>query len=341
MAFDFRKKLLDFAMLAVTIMVLVCPIMSTATETDSYTYSCIKLEDSSDKINLKLNQIIESVVSKINQNILKNSKSKFTLTEVFSLYYFKSMFVDDYGQDAFSVFEMCIDTNKCKGWPYFERISVSPQESIYSEANYSSLTKKYLASNIEACGVRFSTDKLTHLLKDGFRYYYAKQNFGYSQEDIERISKFSESTIMGLKSTGVYSGADDVANMNGVRFFEDLLSKHLIKTRNGLIALQPVNICNYIDSRFDERVLKNIYIADVQKNKAIQSAIHKRIEQCSIENRDTILARISSPKSITMTDKFATGFKNISELANSDSWSLKKIMDNFFPTPKDYDHHIY
>lgn len=336
MTFVFKKKLLDFATLAVTILVLTCPIASMATETDSYTYSCIKLEDSSTKLNDKLNQILKEVALKINQSLAKNSKS--SIKELFSYYYFKKMFVDDYGQDAFSVFEMCIDTNRCEGWPYFERITVEPKESVYFESNYSRFTKKYLASNIEACGVRFSTDKLTHMLKDGFRYFYAKNNFGLSDADILRISKFSETTVMGIKSTGVYSAADIFANVRGVHFFENLIEKHLVKLHNNSIQFRNVNICEFVDSNFDERVLKNVY---PEKNNELRIAIQKRINQCSDKDRESILARTHEAMSVTNTERAIVTFRNITEIINPDAGMLKKILDNFYPTVKEHRQPVY
>jgi len=336
MTFVFKKKRLAFTILAVTIMVLACPIMSKATEPDSYTYSCIKLEDSSAKINDKLNQILREVVSEINQSLAKNSKS--SIKELFSYHYFKKMFVDDYGQDAFSVFEMCIDTNRCEGWPYFERIALYPKESVYFESNYSRLTKKYLASNIEACGVRFSTDKLTHMLKDGFRYFYGKNKFGLSDEDVLRISKFSETSIMGVKSTGVYSAADIVANVQGVHFFENLMNKHFVKQPNKSLQFKSVNICEFIDSNFDERVLKNVY---PEKSNELKIAIQKRINQCSEQNREVVLARTHEALSITGTEKAIVTFKNISEIINPDAKMLKRIMDNFYPSVKEDRYPIY
>lgn len=325
--------------MSVTILVLTCPIVSPATETDSYTYSCIKLEDSSRKINFKLNEILRDMVSRINGDISRAKKpNDINIKNSFSYYYYKEMFVDDYGADAFSVFETCIDTNKCEGWPYFERVSVNPEESIYFETDFSHLSKKYLASNIEACGVRFSTDKLTHMLKDGFRYFYAKNYFGLNNADILRISKYSESTIMGLKSTGVYSPADTIANIKGVEFFENLLAKHLLKQKNGLVQFRDVEICDFINPNFDERNLKNSY---VNKSQILQSAIEKRILQCSDSDREKILSRTHDPKSIENSEKAMVTFRNISEIFNSDARMLKKIMGNFFPSTKDYNYPVY
>ena len=321
---SFKQHLLELSAIALAIMVLVCPKMSVAAENDPYTYSCIPLEDSAAKVNYKLNEILEEVIGTVNRDIAKFKRnSSDTYAEFyFSHYYYKNMFVDKYGHDAFGVFETCIDTNTCEGWPYFERISLKPGESIYSEAKYTKLSKKFVSSTIQLCDVRMGTDKLTHLLKDGFKLYNATKQYNSTHDELLKYSMISENTFFGKKTTGVYSRADIVANTSGIKFFEDLFSKHLVRQKNGQLKFSKVNICDYVNSKFDERVSKNTYSEDAAKVAILNEAILNRVKQCSDENKLEILARKSQPASIGDSDKALSFFSGVIDFITSSDFRL-------------------
>lgn len=307
------KKHISVLSIAVfTVTALICP-LATATETDSYTYSCVPLEDSSEKLNIKLNEILSSVVGLVNQDIMKFNyqKSDSKVEFSFSYQYYKMMFVDEYGMNTFSAFETCIDTNKCKGWPKFERIFLLPKESIYSEADYNGLSKKFVASNIEACGVRFGVDKLSHLLKDGFMLYDASKSRDITDEELFRYSQVSEETFYGKLGSAIYSNGDIEANLNGVKLFRDLFSKHIIRQNDGLVRFIPLNICEYINPKFDERISKNKYYESKETNEKLFKVIEKRTHQCTAEKRDKILARLGTPNYVSDNDRMAVALKNI------------------------------
>lgn len=323
--------------MAITILVSLSPKTSLATETDSYTYSCIQIEDSSTKINMKLNEIFRDVVAKSNRDLVKHSNHSTPWQFYIWYHYYKEMFVDNFGQNTFSEFETCINTNKCEGWPYFERIYIYPSESVYALANYNLVTKNHVAANIEACGVRFSTDKLTHLLKDGFRLFYAKKERGYSDLKLVRISQLSEETFFGKSSTGVFSRADMQANISGAKLFENLFQKHITK-KGGRLEYTPINICNYINPHFDERIATNQYSESPKKVRALLKAIEERKNSCFDDRRDEILARKPDPLSITMVEEWVTGISNIKNIFNSELREVKKVLiDPLFESKEKYD----
>src|SRR5690606_10511655 len=118
---------------------------------DAYTYAHIELEDSAAKVNAKLNEILQNVAARINQLRGLQRMNDTDIEFHFSQFYFEEMFSDDLAADVFSDFEICIDSNRCENWPEFERVYVYPEESIYYEADYSKITKKYIASTINLC----------------------------------------------------------------------------------------------------------------------------------------------------------------------------------------------
>lgn len=306
-----KPSLLVYALFLWVFTALVCPKVAVATETDSYTYSYIDLEDSAEKLNQVTNQLLKEVVSQVNAEVLRNKKNTgktSTDTDIefyFSHYFAKLMFQGTVADNVFSQFETCIDSNSCSGWPYFERIALLPSESIYFEADYSMITKKYVASNIKACGVRFSTDKISHFFKDGFRYYNGSKDSGYAstEKQVERYSILFEQYEMGGLATGVYSKADIYANLQGYRFFNNILSKYLIKNRDGTVQIKDIDLCDYIDSKFDERLNTNVYTKK-DKLEALNKAKNKRRSPSPTDpSREEILARKHHPGQLTPLER--------------------------------------
>jgi len=259
-------------------------LLGKATETDSWTYRHIQLEDSASKINSIFDRQLEEIVRQVNlqnQQQLQKTGQPLTDSEIerqMSALYFKKNFKGKIADDVFGMFELCIDSNNCAAWPKFERIQLKPEESVYAQANYSEVTKHFVASQIQLCGVRMGTDKLTHMLKDGFRFYDYSMDASHPDWDekkVRDVSLYLENTVMGTKFTGVFCASDIEANVQGYHLFNKLFRQTKRDPNTGMIETPKVDLCDYVNAGFDETVLKNRYVHS-NKLDQLEAAIQER-----------------------------------------------------------------
>ena len=99
-------------------------------------------------------------------------------------------------------------------------------DSIYYFKPSNQLT---LSPTIKMFDIEFGTDKIEHLLQQGWTYYEirrAELANGKTPADADKKAtewgKLSERTYYGLMSSGVYSNADLAANYAGMRFYEGM-----------------------------------------------------------------------------------------------------------------------
>ena len=235
-----------------------------ASESDPWTYAYIPLADSAAKINERLGHLIQSIVDRVNAKYADAAPYPDDTTLEFAFF---AEFRDRYIRDvAWGIFERCIGTNSCRGWPQFERIQMYPEESVFGAVRWRYIPARFhLASIIEVCGVRMGADKITHFFDDGFHYFNAlrSKRKNFEPEDIRRLSMTYEYTYMGAQLTGIVSRADVEANLAGVRFYSDIFGGEAPMVardlRNRLILLRRPDICSYVTRQFDERVLPNEY----------------------------------------------------------------------------------
>ena len=195
-----------------------------ASESDPWTYAYIPLADSATLVSNQLGILIQSVIDKINSKYVNNPSPGDTELEFRFFTEFRSSHIRDV---TWGVFERCIGTNNCQGWPQFERIQMYPEESVYHQGRWRYIPSRFhLASIIKVCGVRMGADKITHLFDDGFHYFNAlrSKRKNLDLEDIKTLSMAFERSYMGTRITGIVSYADIEANLAGVRFYSDFFS---------------------------------------------------------------------------------------------------------------------
>lgn len=235
--------------------------ITNASESDPWTYSYIPLADSATLISNRLENMIQTVIDKTNSSYSKGPSPADTELEFRFFTEFRSSHIRDV---AWGVFERCIGTNNCPGWPRFERIQMYPEESVYHAGQWRYIPSRFhLASIIKVCGVRMGADKITHLFDDGFHYFNAirsKRN-DFDLEDIKTLSLAFERTYMGTRLTGIVSYADVEANLAGVQFYSDFFGGRapmIGRNADGLLTLsRKPEICDYVSEDFDERNLPN------------------------------------------------------------------------------------
>jgi hypothetical protein len=234
-----------------------------ASESDPWTYAYIPLADSATLVSNQLGILIQSVIDKINSKYAKTPSAGDTELEFRFFTEFRSSHIRDV---TWGVFERCIGTNNCQGWPKFERIQMYPEESVYHQGRWRYIPSRFhLASIIKVCGVRMGADKITHLFDDGFHYFNALRGKrkNLDLEDIKTLSMAFERSYMGTRITGIVSYADIEANLAGVQFYSDFFagsSPMIGRDVNGFLTmLRKPDICDYVSDKFDERILPNDY----------------------------------------------------------------------------------
>ena len=239
------------------------PGIAKASESDPWTYAYIPLADSATLISDKLGDLIQTVIDKTNSRYSNSLPPEDTELEFRFFTEFRSSHIRDV---AWGVFERCIGTNSCPGWPQFERIQMYPEESVYHEGNWRYIPSRFhLASIIKVCGIRMGADKITHLFDDGFHYFNAirSKRKNYDLEDIKNLSLAFERSYMGTRLTGIFSYADVEANLAGVQFYRDFFggpTPMIRRNANGFLTLmRSPDICDYVSDQFDERNLPNDY----------------------------------------------------------------------------------
>ncbi len=123
---------------------------------------------------------------------------------------------------------------------------------------------------IEVAGVRFGTDKLSHLVSSGWTYYStynkALKSNGHDPHEAVRaaVSRgiLEESLILGAMASGVTSIADLEASLQGIYFYSDLCDAEdpiLQRGSNGWTITRPIDLADYVGPRWDESYQPPIY----------------------------------------------------------------------------------
>jgi len=270
------------------------PLSALASESDPWTYAFVPLADSAVAVNQRLAIALEEVIDAVNsreRQVADDRALEFAFFAEFRRRHIRDV--------TWGMFELCIGTNDCPGWPDIERIQMYPEESVYHAAHWRFIPSRFhLASVIEVCGVRMGADKLTHFFDDGFHYFNAlrSQRKALDPEDIRRLSMAFERSYMGTRMTGIVSRADVEANLAGVGFYSDIFNGRspLIgrKPDGRLALLRRPDICEYVTPYYDERVLPNEFAYSLLETGRAQARA-RELQQiiAARERRSALLAR--------------------------------------------------
>src|SRR5262249_36336761 len=117
-------------------------------ETDNLTYRYLPLEDSASKFNRMANETLDLVLQQTNEKLRPRGEplgigdTEVELT--FAKTYVETV-IRRFGDRLLPALETCVEKNDCAGWPRFERIVLTPGESIYGEARYNRVAIAFLA----------------------------------------------------------------------------------------------------------------------------------------------------------------------------------------------------
>ena len=109
------------------------------------------------------------------------------------------------------------------------RYRVALNESVYRAFTWpqspSLVLSERVASVIRVGDTLIGTDKLGHFFTEGFSYFDETRYLSTPVADALLFGEWTESVYFGAQTTGVYSYADLVANFNGLRFWNRILSQ--------------------------------------------------------------------------------------------------------------------
>jgi hypothetical protein len=257
-------------------------------ETDNVTYRFVQLEDSAAKLDRIFNAYLTSIMESTNATITRSASDpksiSDTAVEVAFVKTYVKVILPDPDHRLVPIFEACIERNNCQGWPHFERIYLGRDESIYGEVHYGEVAVAFLSSTLNMCGSRIGTDKITHIIGDGFLYYNASRNKKspiYNEEDVYRTAMADERGLMGARSTNVISSADAEANRAGFKLATSYLSgsKSIFArdSATGLLKKQnDVHFCDYVSDQMDEVIHPPSYTHHKRKVSQLLAAIADR-----------------------------------------------------------------
>ncbi len=201
-----------------------------------------------------------------------------------------------------------------------DTIRIRVEDSIYRDFEFTespsiSLTGR-LAVLLRLGDVYLGSDKFGHFFSEGMTYYEMYATGG--QTPALQFGDFTERTIYGELTTGVFSYADLAANLNGLRFWNSILAKlpdpitpaikplaYVACVDHQWQRVRDFDWLDYVDPTWDEAINCSAFRNDIllQKvKKRIAAATHGR--QCPLvqvdENRlrrkyGALLAHIYNP----------------------------------------------
>ncbi len=206
-----------------------------ASEIDSVTPRKLKLENSIENINEIINQRIEEGIHNANmQQDYSDDTDDFEDIE-------EDVFCDEealYTELRKAIFQSFTASWGLKGYDLDEQLrellarqsySLLLNDSIYRDIDYIegfSLNLKELSDVVNINGHLVGLDKIGHFFAQGWQYF---EMTYYDEKTIDEAIAWGagkEAGLFGYTTTGIFSYADLVANLNGWRFWNKVLLKH-------------------------------------------------------------------------------------------------------------------
>ncbi len=234
-----------------------------ALETDQYYSWGRSLEDSTGVLNARINLALEDLVAELNREQQKGLDCQRVRVRFFRNQ--RMLFFN--GFETWAV-----------NSPLVSRSPAGPEEQAEFRASYMYRTMSILdtgswmppSPTVLAAGVRFGTDKLTHMLGTGWyyhRWYRRALARGASPDRAEwralRKGLRVENTVLGKLVSGVLSFGDLEANHQGMLFYEDLCAGDdptLVQSEDGRWRIaRPFDLADHVTPEWDESYHPNVY----------------------------------------------------------------------------------
>ena len=227
------RRRLNLALVALTLTLFFpfASIEARATETDQFTLPPRPLDDIGPDISIRVLEILRGEIAKVNQMVDNGAQQNLRAgADPFDDQYLASHF---YGQVGPGLPESSLEREIHYGDYQDRNVRFQPPyiDSVYAWYVAPSLTVFFFAQcpTIRAYGVEFGTDKIGHIVQQGFEYlnkYNDAREKGLTDADaVEAAVQYgvmTEDTFFGILMDGVYSNGDLAANFGGFKFYRNL-----------------------------------------------------------------------------------------------------------------------
>lgn len=258
-----------------------------AGEVDSLYAAGKDINDSSQIINMYLNEQIEILINDLPESFQNNTCENVSLHLMEELgstdyFFFKAGALN-------TLLELWAEENR-----YIDRVpsfgtaaDSYSQESIYApELKFFELWSAPVDSTMNIAGIYIGAEKLSHFIGSGYEYYqkYLRVlRLTGSEEEAQfeaiRWGIELEASIIGTWAVGIFSYADLEANYQGFVFAKDLCTQKLQYYSGRWQLVEPVDIRRYVNPNWDEAYNPNSY------SPSRQEGIQKNINNLDICRR--------------------------------------------------------
>ena len=218
---------MQFFSLFLLLLLLLSPSAALSSEIDSITPRKLTLEDSLESLNSIINTRLRTGVAKANEvnHIFTTPKkedycNEEVLYEELRKAIFNSM-TSSLGLKGYSLDTQLQELLENKSH------SLPLEDSIYSDISYIegfSLNLKELSDVVNVQGHFIGLDKIGHFFAEGWKYFEMTSQDGKTLQEAMAWGTEMEEGLFGYTTTGIFSYADLVANYNGWRFWNSVLS---------------------------------------------------------------------------------------------------------------------
>lgn len=200
--------------------------------------------------------------------------------------------------------------------PDIERLSTLFQDSVYHEFTWphspSLVLSERVASVVRVGDDYVGTDKFGHFFTEGYSYFEETEQMHGSLKNALLFGEWTESVYFGAETTGVYSFADLVANFQGLRFWNRILSEHPDPLTESPLA--PYVLCenerwvigdafdwlDYVDPAWNESVNCSMLRTDALLGKVMTSRPECRAEALPWERYGALAPMLFNQKGLSV-----------------------------------------
>jgi len=160
--------------------------------------------------------------------------------------------------------------------PQIEKLPRDSKKGIYHGLPLRALRVLFffkISPTIMLNGVRIGTDKLSHFVSQGLKYY-RRLHRGWSPDRVMRFGALVERWYYGGFTTGVFSNADLVANYEGMRFYRSMFDDDIISGKPALIRWEgdvphmqrAFSWADHVNPYWDEVINPSRFTTTLQKH---------------------------------------------------------------------------
>jgi hypothetical protein len=275
-----------------------------ASEIDSFRNRNVAIKDSKNIINAKANEFFIQAIDAANGKGICNKKR---------LYKKIHKYFGNHYSDKMTKWILKTDKIDVIGTSFKNSIY---QDFIWYQAPVQSLFAKIVDSSgivLNYNGYRVGSDKFEHLFGRGYAYYKMTYVKNKPLEDALIFGKRLEKNRLGSSTTGVMSYGDLVANLQGIRFWNDILGDQedifseditpflACENEKWVISkISKIDFSRYVDAGWDEAIN-----CSAIKNQRMLDRMETRISALAQSQKMNLTCPVDSIAAANLREKYA------------------------------------